>query len=129
YGAQMLADMGALVTKVEPPHGDFWRLTNAIAPGESRGFIGVNKGKRSISVDLKTEAGRGVAHRLIAGADVLLANYRAGVAERLGIDYPTVSALNPRLIYCENTAFGPSGPYAHRAGYDLVAQAMTGIMA
>ena len=129
YGAQMLADMGALVTKVEPPNGDFWRHTNSIAPAESRGFIGVNKGKRSISIDLKRESGREVAYRLIRNADVLVANYRAGVAARLGIDYETLAAVNPRLIYCENTAFGPVGPYAEKAGYDLVSQAATGIMA
>ena len=129
YAGQMLADMGALVTKVEPPHGDFWRLTNAIAPAESRGFIGVNKGKRSISVDLKTDRGREVAHRLIAAADVVIANYRKGVAERLQVDYETAARINPRIIYCENTAFGSTGPYAEKAGYDLISQAMTGIMA
>jgi formyl-CoA transferase len=129
YAGQMLADMGAQVTKVEPPHGDFWRHTGAIAPGESRGFIGVNKGKRSISIDLKTDAGRAIAHRLINSSDVVLTNYRAGVAERLGVDYDTAARLNPRIIYCENTAFGRAGPYAEKAGYDLVSQAMTGIMA
>lgn len=129
YGGQMLADMGALVTKVEPPLGDFWRHTAAIAPNESRGFIGVNKGKRSLSLDLKTEKGREIAHRLIAASDVVLMNYRAGVAERLGVDYATGSRINPRIIYCENTAFGTVGPYAEKAGYDLISQAMTGIMA
>lgn len=129
YGGQMLADMGALVTKVEPPLGDFWRHTASIAPNESRGFIGVNKGKRSISLDLKTDRGREIAHRLIAAADVVLMNYRAGVAERLGVNYETGSRINPRIIYCENTAFGPTGPYSDKAGYDLISQAMTGIMA
>lgn len=129
YAGQLLADMGAIVTKIEPPQGDFWRLSNSIAPNESRGFIGVNKGKRGVSIDLKAPGAADVIQRAVKQADVLIENYRPGVAERLGVDYQTVSALNPRLIYCENTAFGTVGPYAGRAGFDLVSQAMTGIMA
>jgi len=125
---QMLADLGADVTKVEPPHGDFWRHTAPVAPFESRGFMGVNKGKRSISLDLKHPDGMEILRRAVLSADVLLANYRPGVAARLGMDYATLSALNPRLIYCENTAFGSRGPYSERPGFDLVSQAMTGIM-
>ena len=125
---EMLADLGADVIKVEPPHGDFWRHTAPIAPNESRGFMGVNKGKRSISLDLKNPAAKEVLRRAVLSADVLLANYRPGVAARLGMDYATLSALNPRLIYCENTAFGSKGPYRERPGFDLVSQAMTGIM-
>jgi crotonobetainyl-CoA:carnitine CoA-transferase CaiB-like acyl-CoA transferase len=129
YAGQMLADMGADVVKVEPPHGDFWRLSNMIAPNESRGFIGVNKGKRSISIDLKKPEAQRIIHRAVERSDVVVANYRPGVARRLGVDYETLSAINPRLIYCENTAFGTVGPYAGKAGFDLVSQAMTGIMA
>lgn len=129
FAAQMLADLGAAVTKVEPPHGDFWRHTAPVAPAESRGFMGVNKGKRSISLDLKHPAATEILHRAVRSADVLLANYRPGVAERLGMDYATLSAINPRLVYCENTAFGSRGPYAARPGFDLVSQAVTGIMA
>ena len=125
---EMLADFGADVIKVEPPHGDFWRHTAPVAPAESRGFMGVNKGKRSISLDLKNPASREVLHRAVKASDVLLANYRPGVAARLGADYETLSAINPRLIYCENTAFGSKGPYRDRPGFDLVSQAMTGIM-
>lgn len=125
---ELLADFGADVIKVEPPHGDFWRHTAPIAPGESRGFMGVNKGKRSISLDLKNPASKDVLHRAVKSADVLLANYRPGVAARLGMDYETLAAINPRLIYCENTAFGSKGPYSDRPGFDLVSQAMTGIM-
>jgi formyl-CoA transferase len=128
YCGLMLADMGAEVTKVEPPIGDFLRLSNMVAPDESRPFMAVNKGKRSISVDLKTDEGKEIVHRAVRGADVVVANYRPGVAERLGVDYETLSALNPRLIYCRNTAFGPDGPYANKAGYDLIAQAMTGMV-
>ncbi len=126
---QMLADMGAAVTKVEPPHGDFWRLTNPIAPNESRGFIGVNRGKRSVAIDLKAAEGQAIVRKAVETADVMLTSYRGGVAERLGVDYATLSRINPRLIYAENTAFGADGPYAHKAGFDLVAQAMTGVIA
>ncbi|HKS90644.1 MAG TPA: CoA transferase [Tepidiformaceae bacterium] len=128
YAGQMLADMGAEVTKIEPPHGDFWRHTSPVAPFESRGFIGVNRGKRSVSLDLKRPEAAEIIGRAIKSADVFLANYRPGVAARLGVDYQTLSAINPRLIYCENTAFGTRGPYRDKAGFDLVAQAMTGIM-
>jgi formyl-CoA transferase len=129
YAGQMLADMGADVVKVEPPHGDFWRLSNMIAPSESRGFIGVNKGKRSICIDLKRSEATGIIFRAVERTDVIVANYRPGVARRLGVDYETLSGINPRLIYCDNTAFGTVGPYAGKAGFDLVSQAMTGIMA
>ncbi|MEO8539146.1 MAG: CoA transferase [bacterium] len=125
---EMLADFGADVIKVEPPLGDFWRHTAPVAPAESRGFMGVNKGKRSISLDLKNPGAKDVLHRAVRSADVLLANYRPGVAARLGADYATLSEINPRLIYCENTAFGSKGPYKDRPGFDLVSQAMTGIM-
>ena len=129
YAGELLADLGAEVIKVEPPLGDFWRHTTPVAPAESRGFMGVNKGKRSISLDLKHPETREVLERMVRSADVFLANYRPGVAARLGVDYETLSAINPRLIYCENTAFGKRGPYSERAGFDLVSQAMTGIMA
>lgn len=128
FAGQMLADMGAHVTKIEPLQGDFWRLTAPVAPGESRGFMGVNKGKRSAAIDLKKPGSREILERAVRSADVLLQNYRPGVAERLGVDYETLSALSPRLIYCENTAYGSSGPYRDRAGFDLASQAMTGIM-
>ena len=129
FAGQMLADMGAAVTKVEPPQGDFWRLTNMVAADESRGFISVNRGKRSVSIDLKTGEGREIVHRAAREADVVLSSYRPGVAKRLAVDYETLSALNPRLVYGQNTAFGPEGPYAGKAGFDLVSQAMTGIIA
>jgi formyl-CoA transferase len=129
YAGQMLADMGADVVKFEPPIGDFWRLTNMIAADESRGFISVNRGKRSIVVDLKTDGGREVVYRAVEGADVMLSSYRPGIATRLGVDYETLSKLNPALIYARNTAFGPIGPYSEKTGFDLVAQAMTGIVA
>ena len=128
FAGQMLADMGADVIKLEPPQGDQWRLSNMVAADESRGFLSVNRGKRSIVVDLKAEQGREIARKLALQGDVLLSSYRPGVAERLGMDYGTLSKLNPGLIYCHNTAFGSVGPYAGKAGFDLVAQAMTGII-
>ncbi|HQW51073.1 MAG TPA: CoA transferase, partial [Tepidiformaceae bacterium] len=117
------------VIKVEPPMGDFWRHTTPVAPGESRGFMGVNKGKRGISLDLKHPSARAILERAVRSADVVLTNYRPGVAARLGVDYEALAAINPRIIYGENTAFGTRGPYSERAGFDLVSQAMTGIMA
>jgi crotonobetainyl-CoA:carnitine CoA-transferase CaiB-like acyl-CoA transferase len=129
YCGQMLADMGADVTKVEPLIGDYWRLSGQIAPNESRGFIALNKGKKSMAIDLKRPEAAEIKRRMFAQADVVIQNYRPGVAERLGVDYAAASAVNSRIVYGEITGFGTKGPYAGRAGYDLVAQAMTGIMA
>ena len=129
FAGELLADLGADVIKVEPPMGDFWRHTTPVAPGESRGFMGVNKGKRGISLDLKHPSARAILERAVRSADVVLTNYRPGVAARLGVDYEALAAINPRIIYGENTAFGTRGPYSERAGFDLVSQAMTGIMA
>jgi formyl-CoA transferase len=128
YCTMMLADMGADVVKVERPEGDAWRHTAPLAPYESRGFLGVNRGKRSIALDLDRAEGREIAKKLATAADVLVANYRPGVAERLGLDYDTLSAANPTLVYCENSAFGNSGPYAGRAGFDILSQATTGMI-
>src|SRR2546425_3114493 len=98
YCGQMLADMGAEVTKVEPLWGDFWRLSNSIAPAESWGFIGLNRGKRSISIDLKRPEAKEVVDRALKRTDVILTNYRPGVGARLGLDYETLAAINPQLI-------------------------------
>lgn len=119
YGAMMLADMGASVIKVESLEGDSFR--------ELPGFYGWNRGKRSIAVNLKDRAGQEVLHRLVKTADVLMQNMRPGVDERLGMDWATVRTLNPRLIYCAMTAFGPDGPYRDRPGYDPVFQALGGV--
>ena len=126
----MLADMGADVIKVEKvPGGDDSRhfLPPAVG-GESAAFMMMNRNKRGIAVDLKTEAGRDVVRRLLAGADVVIENYRGGTMERLGLGYETLSAANPGLILCEISGFGRSGPYAGRAGFDLIAQGMSGLM-
>jgi crotonobetainyl-CoA:carnitine CoA-transferase CaiB-like acyl-CoA transferase len=124
----MLADMGADVIKVERPHGDAWRHTAPIAPYEGRGYLGVNRGKRSIAIDMDGAEGRAVARSLAVRADVLTMNYRPGVAERLGLGYDELSAENPGLVYCENTAFGRAGTYAGRPGFDILSQAATGMI-
>ena len=129
YGTMMLADMGAEVIKVEPVSGDHWRHQAPVAPNESRSFLGLNRGKHSVALNVREAQGRELAHRLIATADVVVMNYRPGVPARLGLDYETLRALNPRLIYADITAFGHHGPYSHRGGFDLLSQAAAGIMA
>jgi len=128
YCTMMLADMGADVIKVERPHGDAWRHTAPVAPYEGRGYLGVNRGKRSIALDMQQAEGQAIARRLAAGADVVVLNYRPGVAERLGLGYEALSADHPGLVYCENTAFGRVGPYAGRPGFDILSQAATGMI-
>jgi formyl-CoA transferase len=124
----MLADMGADVIKIERPDGDAWRHTAPIAPYESRAFLGVNRGKRSIALNMAHPEAQGIVKRLVVDADVVVVNYRPGVVERLSLDYEALRQLNPALIYCENTAFGRRGPYAGRPGFDILSQATTGII-
>ncbi|HZQ34361.1 MAG TPA: CoA transferase [Dehalococcoidia bacterium] len=128
YCGMMLADLGADVIKVEPTTGDRWRLQSQVAPGESRGFLAMNRGKRGIAVDLHRPEGLALLLRLLDGADVFLTNFRPGVAERLGLGWEQLSARNPRLIYAENTAFGSEGPDAARPGFDLLSQAASGLL-
>ena len=126
----MLADMGADVIKVERlPGGDSSREDLAYTVnGESAAFMMMNRNKRGIPVDLKSEGGRDVLHRLLQGADVILENYRTGTMERLGFGYDDLHVRYPRLIYCAVSGFGRTGPYAERPGFDLVAQGMSGLM-
>src|SRR3989441_12395710 len=128
FCSMLLADMGADVVKIEPPGGEHTRREQEIAPGVSASFLAVNRNKRSLVLDLKQPDGVAVLKRLVATADVLVENYRPGVARRLGIDHETLSAINPRLIYCSISGFGRTGPYADRGGFDLVAQGMSGLM-
>ncbi|MDE2779176.1 MAG: CoA transferase [Chloroflexota bacterium] len=128
FAGMLLSDMGAEVIKVEPPWGDPWRGTQPISPTESRVFMAYNRGKRSITLDLTTAAAADVLSRLIPQVDVAIVNYRPDVAAKLGVDYEALALLNPGLIYCENTAFGRQGPDSYRPGYDMILQAMTGIM-
>src|SRR6185369_3839008 len=123
-----LADMGADVIKVEPPTGEDMRRGSASKNGHSGTFTTINRSKRGITVDLKQRAGVEIIHRLVKTADVFVQNYRPGAATRLGVDYETLRALNPRLIYCSVSGFGATGPYASRGGYDLIAQGMSGII-
>ncbi len=123
-----LADMGADVIKVEPPTGEDMRRGSVSRNGHSGTFLTINRGKRGITVDLKQPAGVQIIHRLVKTADVFVQNYRPGAAKRLGVDYETLAAINPRLIYCSISGFGSTGPYAARGGYDLIAQGMSGII-
>lgn len=126
YGAMLLGDMGADVLKIESPGGDNARHWGPFIEGESRMFQAWNRNKRGISVNLKTEEGRQVVYDLARTADVAMENFRPGVAARLGIDYDALSRHNPGLVYASSSAFGGSGPYAQRPGYDPVLQSMAG---
>ena len=129
FCAMLLADMGADVVKIEPPGGETTRAMDLeAAPGVSAPFLAVNRNKRGLVLDLKRVEGVAILTQLVATADVLIENYRPGVARRLGVDYATLSAVNPRLVYCSISGFGQTGPYAERGGYDLIAQGMSGIM-
>lgn len=127
FGASLLADLGAEVIKIEPPEGDNLRKYPSTLVGHSRAFLGVNRGKRGICIDLKADEGYSVFTRLVATADVLIHNFRPGVPERLRIDYATLSAMRPGLVYCSLTGYGQTGPLSSKAGYDQVLQARTGI--
>ena len=133
WAGQTFADLGADVVKVESTEGDDtrrWGPPFLEDGGEVAAayFHSCNRGKRSVALDLKTDAGRQAAQRLAAEADVLIENYKVGGLARFGLDYASVSAANPRIVYCSITGFGQTGPYAHRAGYDYVIQGMCGLM-
>ena len=124
-----LADLGAEVVKLESPIGDASRKIAQFAPGESKAFHGLNRGKRGLVIDLSASEGRAVAHRLIPGFDVFVTNVRPGVSERIGMDYDTLRELRPDLIYFDVTGFGDRGPSAQRAGSDAMVQAYSGLVA
>lgn len=127
YGCTLLADLGADVIKVEPPTGDTLRQYPSTLEAEGRAFLGVNRSKRGIVIDLKKPDGMSVLRRLLKQTDVLVHNFRPSVPPRLGIDYETLSVLKPNLIYCALTGYGENGPLAGKAGYDQVLQSITGI--
>lgn len=129
YACALLADQGADVVKIEPPDGDNLRNYPSTLANESRAFLGVNRSKRGMVLDLKVPADQARFLTLVKSADVLVHNFRPGVPERLGIDFATLRATNPRLIYCAVTGFGDTGPLKAKAGYDQVLQTMTGIAA
>jgi crotonobetainyl-CoA:carnitine CoA-transferase CaiB-like acyl-CoA transferase len=126
----MLADMGADVIKVEkiPGGDDTRRFTPPLIESEAAAFMMMNRNKRGIAVDLKSEGGKIILLRLIQSADVLTENYRKGAMERMGLGFETLKKLNPGLVYCSISGFGRTGPYAERAGFDLVGQGMSGLM-
>ena len=126
----MLADMGASVIKVEKiPGGDDTRRTVPPKIGdEAASFMMLNRNKRGVAINLKTEDGKKILWRLLEDADIVTENYRRGAMDRMGFGYETLKAKNPRLIYCAISGFGRSGPYADRGGFDLIAQGMSGLM-
>ena len=131
FGCMLLGDMGADVIKVEPPAGgDQTRRSMGFRmKGEdSPGFLALNRNKRSVTINLKTEAGRELFYALAETADIVVENSRPGVAKRLGIDYETLSKRNPRLVYASISGFGQTGPWSQRPGFDLIAQAMSGVI-
>jgi len=131
FAAQRLGDLGADVIKIEPPTGEWQRHAPAGGITGNKinvSFLSLNRNKRSLAIDLKSAGGREIIRKLAAQADVFIQNYRPGVAGRLGVDYDTLAALNPRLIYVSMSGFGEDGPYATRPGQDLLLQAMSGAM-
>ncbi|AVS88675.1 CoA transferase [Paracidovorax avenae] len=129
YGCSLLADQGAEVVKIEPPDGDNLRKYPSTLEAESRAFLGVNRSKWGMVLDLKQEADHAVFLRMAREADVLVHNFRPGVPERLGIGFERLAQLNPRLVYCSVTGYGSRGPLKAKAGYDQVLQTMTGMCA
>jgi crotonobetainyl-CoA:carnitine CoA-transferase CaiB-like acyl-CoA transferase len=131
FAAQRLGDLGADVVKVEPTTGEWQRHT---AAGGARGnkinvsFLSLNRNKRSLAVDLKNPEGKAVLMELVKTADVFLQNYRPGVAKRLGVDYETLSQINPRVVYVSMSGYGEDGPYVNNPGQDLILQGMSGAM-
>jgi crotonobetainyl-CoA:carnitine CoA-transferase CaiB-like acyl-CoA transferase len=127
FAAQLLADLGAEVVKIEEPErGDpfrGWGERNYAAT-----FCSLNRNKKSITLDLRTDEGRDVALKLAAGADVLIQNFRPGVMEKRGLGYDEVEKLNPKIVYCSISGFGPKGPYRDMPGYDTVGQARSGLL-
>ena len=127
YAAVLMGDMGADVIKVEALDGDPARDVGPFLEGEGRSFIGWNRNKRSLAIDLRTGAGREAIYALVRRTDVVTENFRGGVTDRLKIDYATLSGINPSIIYCSSTAFGARGPFRERPAFDGVVQAMGGV--
>ncbi len=133
WAGQTLADLGADVIKVEAPEGDDTRrwgppFIDRDGDRSAAYFHATNRGKRSITCDFRTAEGQEVVRKLVAEADVVIENFKVGGLAKYGLDWPSLQAVNPRLIYCSITGFGQTGPYAHRAGYDFIIQGMAGLM-
>jgi crotonobetainyl-CoA:carnitine CoA-transferase CaiB-like acyl-CoA transferase len=127
YSAALLGDLGAEVVKIEPLTGDNARAWGPFLKGESRFYQAWNRNKRCIALDLASREGRAIVHELVNSADIVIENFRRGVTERLGVDYATLRAINPRLIYASSTAFGARGPHRDRPAYDPVLQSLSGV--
>ncbi|MBI2210241.1 MAG: CoA transferase, partial [Deltaproteobacteria bacterium] len=128
YATALLADLGARVIKIEaPPDGDPYRYF-APDPCFSPNFAHLNRNKESLALDLKAEEGKRICLELVKKADVFVENFRPGTAGRLGLDYEALRSLNRRLVYCSISAFGQSGPYADKPGFDTLGQAMSGLL-
>jgi crotonobetainyl-CoA:carnitine CoA-transferase CaiB-like acyl-CoA transferase len=129
FATQSLGDLGADVLKIEPPGGgDETRRFPPFVAGESHYFLGINRNKKSLVIDLQQEEGADILRRLAATADILVENYRPGVMDRLGLGYATLRTLNPGLIYCAISGFGLSGPLSDKPSFDIVTQALTGAL-
>jgi CoA:oxalate CoA-transferase len=128
FATMVMADLGATVVKVEPPQGDDARTFPPFISGKSGYFSSINRGKLSIALNLKANDDREIFERLLAKADLLVENFRGGTLEKLGYDWPRLHAKFPRLIYAAVSGFGHTGPYKERPAYDMVVQAMGGIM-
>ncbi|MGR3361066.1 MAG: CaiB/BaiF CoA transferase family protein [Paracoccus sp. (in: a-proteobacteria)] len=128
FCTMILGDLGADVIKIEPPKGDPVRAQGTMTDGHSGYFAGFNRNKRSVVLDLYGEEGKMVLRRLLAGADVLVENFRPGTLDRMGLDPGALKALNPRLIVASLNGYGSSGPYVDRPAFDFIAQAMSGFM-
>jgi crotonobetainyl-CoA:carnitine CoA-transferase CaiB-like acyl-CoA transferase len=131
FACMLLGDLGADVIKIEPPgSGDQTRgsMGFKMKGADSLGFLNMNRNKRSVTLNLKSEAGRAVLLRMARDADVLIENYRPGAMKRLGLGYEDLKQVNPRLVYTSISGFGQNGPWADRPGFDLMAQAMSGVM-
>ena len=124
----ILADLGADVIKIEPPSGDSTREMPGAVGTDSPAFNAVNRGKRSLVLNLKLVEGRQVLERLARSSDILIENYRPGAMQALGLDYETLARINPRLIYASVSGYGHTGPYRGKGGFDLIAQGFSGIM-
>lgn len=133
WAGQILADLGAEVIKVEAPEGDDTRrwgppFIEREGDRSAAYFHATNRGKSSVIADFRTPEGQKIVRDLVAGADVVIENFKVGGLAKYGLDYASLTVLNPRLIYCSITGFGQNGPYAHRAGYDFIIQGMAGLM-
>ncbi|ATW24597.1 CaiB/BaiF CoA transferase family protein [Candidatus Formimonas warabiya] len=130
YCTQILGDLGADVIKIERPgSGEVYRTYGPkFIKGESTSFLALNRNKRSLPLNMKEPAGQEVIRRLVKTADVLVENFRPGTLKKYGLDFESLQAVNPRLIYCSVSGFGQTGPYAPKGGFDLSAQAMSGVM-